>query len=450
MDERLQRYVQKVLEVERQQKQRALNRSELRELAMGVGLSAADWEAVEKSYHDHLTRGEGFLKYQNWSDAITEFQECQALFPKDAESLQYLAEAYAGRWRDQEDEADREKALHYGQQSLEVAPTQDRMLQLVSELRKGSPRKNNGQKAWWLIGGGALVLILLLLFFVTFRQNPAEQNKDTLAKPEKPEVETVPQEETKPAETAPPPAFTEKDRNRDLPVTFQNSPTSDFVWQKYTADWERYTTGGATNWLLNGTLVSKNSNTTRLFLKVSALDAEGATLYEKSIKIADKNHPTIRANDLIPVSHNAYSDPGLDVHALRLQVESARQEPPAGDYTPSPKADFTWDVPQPPNVSLEIRERYAGVGTRMSKSGFYKATLEVKNTGTLSLKELKLRFRWYVDGELIETKELYVVAVNDPPLQPGKTFVESGTYLLQDIGKKPVECKIAVASVQYD
>lgn len=89
----LDKYVQKVLEIQQEQKKN-LSQEELKAVALSIGLTEDDWKAVEKSLADNLTRGEGFLKYQNWADAIEEFQNCQTIRPMHLESLLGLTEPF--------------------------------------------------------------------------------------------------------------------------------------------------------------------------------------------------------------------------------------------------------------------------------------------------------------------------------------------------------------------
>ncbi len=80
---------------------------------------------------------------------------------------------------------------------------------------------------------------------------------------------------------------------------------------------------------------------------------------------------------------------------LQSSVESVKQEGFQGDYDASPKVNFSWEIPQPNNIALEIRERFVDYGSESFGLRFYKHQLEIKNIGTLSVKNLKLKHQWF-------------------------------------------------------
>ncbi|MEM6299859.1 MAG: hypothetical protein AAF740_14310 [Bacteroidota bacterium] len=476
----LEKYVQKVLEIQKERSKKRFSQSELREVAESLGLSEADWQAVEKSLADHKLRGEGFLKYKNWTDAIEEFRHCQAVMPSDLPSLHGLARAYAGRWNESGTPQDQQKALDLAKRYLEYQPNDDVMLQLISQIRKqrNSPTKRPSGKR--KITLPVAILSLFFCFIVLgnlFYLNKKEErsDKEILPKVVEPEeiepenVEEVPPIETeKPevtpkedkVETAPEPevvyetedantGFSSSDEHRELPVTFKNRSTTDFIFEKSTAEWKNY--GESTSWMLNGTLMSPTKNTSSLYLIVRGLDKNDKEVYRESERLIEKNDDAARAGDLIRLISRDYQERIVDVRRFEVSIESIKQEVAPKSLAPSPKTPFSWEVSQPANINIEIRTRLERITTSFGDGGYYKNVLEVENTGNLTIKGLKLRFRWYVEGKSdpIEVKELYVVTSDDPPLRTGQTFVDGGTYALDEVKGKKVECRISVASVDY-
>ncbi len=468
----LEKYVQKVLEIQKERSKKHFSEAELRQVAESLGLSEADWQAVEKSLTDHKLRGGGFLKYKSWTDAIEEFRHCQAVMPSDLESLHGLARAYAGRWQESGAPQDQQKAFDLAKRYLEYQPKDDTMLQLISQIRKqrNSPTKPASGKRKILLPAAILFLLFcfVALGFLLF------DRQGTDSPPERDNVITEPQETDRakeentvvtPTEEEPninPPepeviyetedkkvGFSDGDKHRDLPVTFKNRSNTDLVFKKSTANWDNY--GTSTGWLLNGTLMSPTKNTSNLYLIIKGLGKNGKELYRDSERIIERNDDVARAGDLMTFTHRDYDERGMDIHSLEISIESIAQEAAATGLAPSPLTDYTWEVSQPANIDLEIRTRLERITAYSGENGYYKNTLEVKNTGALTIKGLKLRFLWYVSGKSdpIEIKDLYIVASDDPPLRTGETFVRSGTYSLSNIKGKELVRKISVASIDY-
>lgn len=461
----LKKYVARVLEIQKQEDQKALSKEELHEMARSLGLTEADWQAVERSLNGHLTRGQGFLKFKNWGDALDEFRQCLTLMPQHGEAIQGLMHAHYGRWQEGHAEADYQAALRYGREYLRLFPDDEPTLRLVSTLSRAKDQKPaSGNKKWQVLLAIGAFALLLIIGFLIFKQSPPKLEEEAPAPVPRvtednssAENQNTAQEEesgqnTAQGENTPPPVVTPNNENERTPVVaFQNTQNADLIWQPFSSQWQRYAHNGATVYTLSGTLTSNAKITRRLTLDIVGFNTKNEEVFRETIKAVDKHDPPVRPDDLIPIGLHKYKEPGADIHQVVLAVSSVQQENSPSSFAESPVKAFTWQQSQPANANIEIRERKGGMSSSLGKeNGFFKINLAIKNTGTVSLSGLKLEIDWFTPGSQtpIETKPMFVVGAHDPPLKPGETFLFGGTYYLKGIKNNEVEYRLRVVDVE--
>ncbi len=113
------------------QRQEKLTESEKKEIALQLGFSEADWQAVLDSFKSHLDRGTEFLKRHNYEKAITELEDALIIQPGHAETLAALAQAYLGEFQHKKRKNFKEKALQYAQECLLYSPKNQEAHQVI-------------------------------------------------------------------------------------------------------------------------------------------------------------------------------------------------------------------------------------------------------------------------------------------------------------------------------
>jgi tetratricopeptide (TPR) repeat protein len=131
-DRTLQGYIEAVLKLQRERS--SFTEEELRQIALETGMSEEDLALARRRADDHLARGRGFLRYENWVGAIEELEQAVVLAPTSVDVLSTLATAY---WRRNEGADDRERARAFAERALEIDPAHDPSLRLVSSIDKG-------------------------------------------------------------------------------------------------------------------------------------------------------------------------------------------------------------------------------------------------------------------------------------------------------------------------
>lgn len=133
-----QAYIQKLFEIQKSYQSKPLTEEEMKQVAMDMGMTEADWTAIQESFQAHLDRGEGFLKYGNWEDAIKELEQAVTINPHHVRAMSLLARSYQSRWKKYGKIEDALRAHHLAQRCIESNPGHDEMLKLISELKKNA------------------------------------------------------------------------------------------------------------------------------------------------------------------------------------------------------------------------------------------------------------------------------------------------------------------------
>lgn len=136
-DEMIQAYIQKVLKLQQEQKQRPLDTDEMSRIAEELGMSDADMAFINRRLQDYIARGQGYSRYEDWESAIEEFQQAVTLSPNNIEALYGLANAYRHRWQHKGSKDDLNNAKNYVKRALQINATHDPSFKLASELNKG-------------------------------------------------------------------------------------------------------------------------------------------------------------------------------------------------------------------------------------------------------------------------------------------------------------------------
>jgi sugar lactone lactonase YvrE len=175
-DQILRTYMENVLRLQQERNNAAMSDQELKQIALDAGMSEDDLEFVRQRLQDCLNRGQGFIRYENWSDAIAELEKGVALAPYNIDALNALATAYAGRWRDKHSHADRDQARSAAERVLAIDSKNDSALRTMSALSadhqehfsgmpNGRPLSSDGQRMLKrvLIGAAVAAAIVVVL-----------------------------------------------------------------------------------------------------------------------------------------------------------------------------------------------------------------------------------------------------------------------------------------------
>lgn len=144
--------------------ERPLTLSELKELAISMGLTEEQWVNLQEKAKVHLKLADDHLKARNFTEAIAEAERATAINPYIPNGNAVLARAYLMKWLETHDDQFKERAAYYAKKELLVDPKDQDAVNVLSTIERKSNvlEKDNKTRNTILIAVGAVVLLLIL------------------------------------------------------------------------------------------------------------------------------------------------------------------------------------------------------------------------------------------------------------------------------------------------
>ncbi|EAY28783.1 tetratricopeptide repeat protein [Microscilla marina] len=423
-DQILQNYVRQILKIQQERAEAPLQTEELKRIAENLGLSENDWQHIQSTFDASLARGKSFVQYKSWDNAIKELQLAVKINPAHADALYHLAVAYWQRNRKKGKKTDMKQAEAYARRCVQADYAHDAALRLISRLEKQKTPKTSKQSI-------LLVALVLLTTLGVSGYIIWDMSRDKMPINKLPVHATPPPPKPKNTE----PVIVKKTDNRnviDLPVVLHNGNDNatglalDLESSLYRrGDYEML-------YQLRGSIQSKVFEVSQLTLRLKLVDRNGEVKFEKDFEVlnADKDVP-IRPNDYIPFAKifRQQTFPPHFKDAL-LSVVKISKTSPEGKYEPAKLVPLQWEQSPPVGINIEVRQREETMIPNSDKFS-HDFILEVKNTGTLTIKSLKVDVRWFNDKDkLAHNEEMTLVAPGNAMLKPQQTRLKKGEFMV--------------------
>ena len=156
--------------------ERPLTLSELKELAVSMGLTGEQWDDLLLKAKSELRAADDHLKARNFSEAILHAEKATAINPYIENGNAVLAKAYLMLWLSSHEDADRDKAEFHARKELIVDPRDQiavNVLSTIDKKRKILQSDSNGRKKIF-IGLGILLAVIVVLALLLSNQSEAE------------------------------------------------------------------------------------------------------------------------------------------------------------------------------------------------------------------------------------------------------------------------------------
>lgn len=160
--------------------ERPLTLSELKELAISMGLSEEEWDELQAKAHVHLKMAQDHLMARNFNDAIADAEKATQINPYLPNSNSVLAKSYQMLWLEDDDEKAREKAEYYARKELLTDPTDQIAINVLSAINKNKKiagSESKSKKLFLYLGGGVLALLLIFYFMKSSSTSSAQSSE---------------------------------------------------------------------------------------------------------------------------------------------------------------------------------------------------------------------------------------------------------------------------------
>lgn len=166
-------------------------------------MSEQEYEAVLRAVQDYVDRGNSFATHKNWQEVVYNYQQAAMLSPFDIDILWELAQAYLELFKIQPLAKNREQALQYARQVIQINPKHLEAAEFLSK-NKALPKKSYPALALAFL----VIIVTLSAFFYLANQEKStykapktqtelSQDKEVSIPLEKSELEQVPEIEVR-------------------------------------------------------------------------------------------------------------------------------------------------------------------------------------------------------------------------------------------------------------
>ncbi len=174
-DKHLQAYMEKMLDVQRQREESTFTQQELREIALSVGMTEADWAEAQKTLRQHTESGLAHLEIGNYVDALRELEEALKLNPTDEEALYGAAKSSHELYVSTKRDFYAKKVVDYADRVLrnENPHLDKKAVSVLQEMRRtdGEYKGLRERQRWIVAGIGAAVLIFLFVVYMLLKNS---------------------------------------------------------------------------------------------------------------------------------------------------------------------------------------------------------------------------------------------------------------------------------------
>jgi hypothetical protein len=431
--QRQREFVEKLLAVQQKRQDKPLSKSEQQEIAAQIGLSDADWQAVQETYKAHLLRGRGFLSHQNYDDAISELEQANVLDYNSIETTATLAQAHFERFIEYADEKDKQAAIAYSKICLNQNPSHNPSLKMISDLKRKARKRNNqavAKKKTFIEKNSYIVVPLIIVFSILaffFLNSPSRVEQKEFSASQTPKTEessTSSNEQMEEIEEEIEEVTLDYSQNNqqkndidfnadeyEIPIDITDKKLKNLKWQLESSLLTKYDDSYKVE--IIGDFLVKNAEINELKIKLEFFDKEGKLIKTEYKKAVEESEFTFRKGDLIPFQIMKFEEtkaPKIAKIVMSSSLIKQEEFKTALSYEPSPKISVSWEQKKPQNTDIALRERRSLFSDGIIGGGFHTVVLEIENTGNTSISLLKFRFSWFDSSKKLLGSEVRYAA----------------------------------------
>lgn len=141
----LNKYITRLLAL-KEQKRDEFSSSELKEIALEVGLTDSDLLEAEQEVENHIARGQTYTQLKDWDKAQKEFEQASDLDPLTIKTSYEYANFYFLKWEKTKQKKDLQLVQKAINQCLIVSPKHQKTIELFEQIEKSKYKKKTFSK----------------------------------------------------------------------------------------------------------------------------------------------------------------------------------------------------------------------------------------------------------------------------------------------------------------
>lgn len=413
-------------------------------------MNAADYYELQAVLESHLRRGYGYAEFQNWNDAIREFEKVLAIHPNHTEALFGLAVSFYNRWLDYGKATDKYRAASLARRCVDNEPQHYKAMQLLSQIYKGAALEEAMQKRSWhtnIMMGlvGVMFLSGSYLGYSYLEQNSSQApfSEEILTLGTNNTANLAFDNENAPmqAEGSLKSITILEDEGLHLPVEWIINPK--FEGLKLEVEQSKFKNfNGSYSYNLLADLYVSSGAISSLKLKIELLDRDGNAIAQDVVQAIETFDPIAKKGESIPFRYLEYKEEFVENATLvRVRVEKVEyEENPEINTIP---ISLEWNDMSNFNPNVLLSERVSNlqeIEENGQRGAFHHFEWEIQNaTEKGQIKLLQAEIKWLGhQGQTLDSRTTYFINSSEPSLKANQIRSIGRAYRLDGINKEDI------------
>lgn len=412
-------------------------------------MNAADYYELQAVLESHLRRGYGYAEFQNWNDAIREFEKVLGIHPNHTEALFGLAVSFYNRWLDYGKTTDKYRAASLARRCVDNEPQHYKAMQLLSQIYKGAAFEEAMKKRSWhtniMMGLVGVMFLSGGYLGYSYVAQGAQQVPfaDEILKLSNNTASLAFDKENSPmqAEGSLKSITILEEEGLHLPVEWIVNPK--FEGLKLEVEQSKFKNfNGSYSYNLLADLYVSTGAISNLKLKIELLDRDGNAIAQDVVQVIETFDPIARKGESIPFRYLEYKEEFVENATLvRVRVEKVEyQENTEINTIP---LSLEWNDMSNFNPNILLSERASNL-QEVEENGqlgtFHHLEWEIQNaTKKGQVKLLQAEIKWVGhQGQTLDSRTTYLINSSEPSLKANQIRSIGRAYRLEGIKKEDI------------
>jgi len=169
-EDKLNKHIDKVLELQRNKEVKPLSLSELKELDLSLGMTEEEWDSMMVKAEQYVSMANSHIQYGNFIEAYKAAESAVSINPYHEQALLLMANSALGKYESDQKDEFLIKAQEHANELLKINPKQQTAIQILAKVR-GHFNTEKAQKKN-ILKYGAIAGIILIFIFGYFMLRP--------------------------------------------------------------------------------------------------------------------------------------------------------------------------------------------------------------------------------------------------------------------------------------
>jgi len=179
-EDKLNKHIDKVLELQRNKETRPLTMEELKEVDLSLGMTEEEWQAMMQKAEEYVQMAQSHIQYGNYIEAYKAAESAVSINPYHEQALLVLANAALGKFESDQKDEFLVKAQEHANELLKINPKQQTAIQILAKVRSHLKSEDTQKKNLLKYGLVALAVILIIGAYILLKPKSAPKENTEL------------------------------------------------------------------------------------------------------------------------------------------------------------------------------------------------------------------------------------------------------------------------------